>query len=79
MSDAQEHLAMMLRIVGIEKATVRNIEKVWIAIRVWEYAVRCSRWAADAGLSCFVASRKTSMGRAVSCEAHTIRASSLGY
>ncbi|MFE7114949.1 hypothetical protein ACFU99_05925 [Streptomyces sp. NPDC057654] len=48
MSDVQEHLAKMLRTVGVEKITVRNIEKVWVRIRMWEYAVRCSRWDADA-------------------------------
>ncbi|MFC8125451.1 hypothetical protein [Streptomyces sp. NPDC057302] len=48
MSDVQEHLAKMLRIVGIEKVTARNIEKVWVRIRMWEVAVRCSRWDADA-------------------------------
>ena len=38
----------MLRIVGIEKITARNIEKVWVRIRMWEDAVRCFRWDADA-------------------------------
>ncbi|ELP65834.1 hypothetical protein STRTUCAR8_01597 [Streptomyces turgidiscabies Car8] len=47
-SDVQEHLAKMLWIVGIEKITARNIEKVWVRIRMWEDAVRCSRWDADA-------------------------------
>ncbi|MDL5199672.1 hypothetical protein [Streptomyces sp. ALI-76-A] len=48
MSDVKEHLAKMLRIVGIEKITARDIEKVWVRIRMWEDAVRCSRWDADA-------------------------------
>ncbi|WP_338675957.1 hypothetical protein V1460_25535 [Streptomyces sp. SCSIO 30461] len=48
MSDVQEHLARMLRIIGIEKITARNIENVWVRIRMWEVAVRCSRWDADA-------------------------------
>lgn len=48
MSSVQEHLAKMLRIVGIEKITARNIEKVWVRIRMWEDAVRCFRWDADA-------------------------------
>ncbi|MGW3974242.1 hypothetical protein ACWEFD_33735 [Streptomyces ardesiacus] len=48
MSNVQEHLANMLRIVGIEKITARNIEKVWVRIRMWEVAVQCSRWDADA-------------------------------
>ncbi|MEV7952880.1 hypothetical protein [Streptomyces sp. NPDC088141] len=48
MSDVQEHLAKMLRIVGIEKITARNTEKVWVRIRMWEDTVRCSRWDADA-------------------------------
>lgn len=47
MSDVQEHLAKMLRIVGIEKLSARNTEKVWVRIRMWESAVRCSRWDAD--------------------------------
>ncbi|WP_405824133.1 hypothetical protein OG705_28945 [Streptomyces sp. NBC_00838] len=47
MRDVQEHLAKMLRIVGIEKITGRNIEKVWVRIRMWEVAVWCSRWDAD--------------------------------
>ncbi|TLS44931.1 hypothetical protein FE633_17450 [Streptomyces montanus] len=38
----------MLRIVGIEKITARNIEKVRVRIRMWEDAVRCFRWDADA-------------------------------
>ncbi|MGW1784910.1 hypothetical protein ACWCQQ_38270 [Streptomyces sp. NPDC002143] len=38
----------MLRIVGIEKITARNIEKVWVRIRMWEDAVRCFRGDADA-------------------------------
>lgn len=38
----------MLRIVGIEKITARNIEKVWVRIRMWEDAVPCFRWDADA-------------------------------
>jgi hypothetical protein len=49
MNNVQEHPAKMLRIVGIERVTARNTEKVWIRIRVWENAVRCSRWDADAG------------------------------
>ncbi|WP_328689871.1 hypothetical protein OHA74_12285 [Streptomyces phaeochromogenes] len=40
MSNVQEHLAKMLLIVGIEKITARNIEKVWVRIRMWEDAVR---------------------------------------
>ncbi|MFJ5071726.1 hypothetical protein ACIQC7_35450 [Kitasatospora sp. NPDC088556] len=48
MNDVQTHLAKMLRIVGIEKITARNTEKVWIRIRMWEAAVQCSRWDADA-------------------------------
>ncbi|MYR60107.1 hypothetical protein GTY54_29035 [Streptomyces sp. SID625] len=47
MSDVQEHLTKMLRTVGIEKITVRNTEKVWVRIRMWEDAVRCPRWNAD--------------------------------
>lgn len=34
MSNVQEHLAKMLRIVGIEKITARNTEKVWVRIRM---------------------------------------------
>ncbi|MDX3020019.1 hypothetical protein [Streptomyces acidiscabies] len=48
MSDVKEHLAQMLRIVGIEKITARNIEKVWVRIRMWEAAVQCSRGDVDA-------------------------------
>ncbi|MEW1548440.1 hypothetical protein [Streptomyces tsukubensis] len=48
MNDVQKHLAKMLPIVGIEKITARNTEKVWVRIRMWEVAVQCSRWDADA-------------------------------
>ncbi|NUR01551.1 MAG: hypothetical protein HOY79_34985 [Streptomyces sp.] len=48
MSDVQEHLAKMLRIVGIDKITAGNIEKVWVRIRMWETAVQTSRWDVDA-------------------------------
>lgn len=34
MSDVQEHLAKMLRIVGIEKIAARNTEKVWVQTRM---------------------------------------------
>jgi hypothetical protein len=47
-NDVQTHLAKMLRIVGIEKITARNTEKVWVRIRMWEAAVQCSRWDPDA-------------------------------
>ncbi|WP_327357756.1 hypothetical protein [Streptomyces sp. NBC_01304] len=60
MSDVQEHLAKMLRIVGIEKITTRNIEKVWVRIRMWEGAVRCSRWDPDAGEQRFTAVEEVS-------------------
>ncbi|MFE6939581.1 hypothetical protein [Streptomyces chartreusis] len=55
MSDVKEHLAKMLRIIGIEKITARNIEKVWVRIRMWEAAIRCSRWDADADEQRFTA------------------------
>ncbi|MFG3403672.1 hypothetical protein [Streptomyces sp. NPDC048142] len=48
MSDVKEYLAKMLRIVGIEKITARNTGKAWVRIRMWEDAVRCSRWDAGA-------------------------------
>ncbi|WP_412075514.1 hypothetical protein ACLF6K_06225 [Streptomyces xanthophaeus] len=48
MNDVQKHLAKMMRIVGIEKITARNSEKVWVRIRMWEEAIRCSRWNVDA-------------------------------
>ncbi|MFD8609501.1 hypothetical protein [Streptomyces sp. NPDC059631] len=60
MSDVQEHLAKMLWTVGIEKITVRNIEKVWVRIRMWEDAVRCPRWNADADENRFTTVKEVS-------------------
>ncbi|MFJ2419254.1 hypothetical protein [Streptomyces brevispora] len=37
----------MLRIVGIERITARNTERVWVRIRMWEAAVHCPRWDPD--------------------------------
>ncbi|MEW1629617.1 hypothetical protein AB0387_19805 [Streptomyces sp. NPDC089173] len=48
MSDVKEYLAKMLRIVGIEKISTRNTEKVWVRIRMWEVAVGCARWDVEA-------------------------------
>ncbi|WP_405775931.1 hypothetical protein OG241_08400 [Streptomyces sp. NBC_01390] len=53
----------MLRIVGMEKITVRNLGKVWVRIRMWEDAVRSFRWDTDAtssGSPCLRKSERTS-------------------
>ncbi|MBK3583334.1 hypothetical protein JHN49_06220 [Streptomyces sp. MBT57] len=53
MSDVKEYLAKMLRIVGIEKISTRNTEKVWVRIRMWEVAVECARWDVEADVEQF--------------------------
>lgn len=53
MSDVKEYLAKMLRIVGIEKISTRNTEKVWVRIRMWEVAVECARWDGEADVERF--------------------------